>query len=274
MAPHRRINISSIARTTAPGAARTTAERPRLRAGPYRGAVAAETEWEDEAENWIRWARTEGHDAYWAYRTSFFDRIVPAAGAVTVELGCGEGRVSRDLRDRAHHPIGIELSPTLVGQAMAADPGGRYVRADASRLPLADGCCDLVVAYNSLMDIADMEAAVAEAGRILIPGGRFCVCVTHPINEAGRFDSRAADARFVVTDTYFGRRRFEATEARAGLTMTFRGWSYALEEYARAFERAGFLIERIAEPRPDGSIADLERWHRLPLFLHIRAVRP
>jgi SAM-dependent methyltransferase len=262
------------ARKTDPMAAATRRSAPAHRRGPYRGAVAPGTEWEDEAENWIRWARTEGHDAYWAYRASFFDRIVPAAGAVTVELGCGEGRVARDLRDRAHHLIGVELSPTLVAEAAAADPGGRYVRADASRLPLAAGCCDLVVAYNSLMDIADMEAAVAEAGRILIPGGRFCVCVTHPINEAGRFDSRAADAPFVITDTYFGRRRFEATEARGGLTMTFRGWSYALEEYAQAFERAGFLIERMAEPRPDGSIADLERWHRVPLFLHIRAVRP
>jgi ubiquinone/menaquinone biosynthesis C-methylase UbiE len=230
--------------------------------------------WEDEAESWVRWARTEGHDAYWFYRQSFFERMVPPPGARTVELGSGEGRVSRDLRDRGHRTVGVELSPTLVRHARDADPGGTYLLADASKLPLADASCDLVVAYNTLMDIADMDAAVAEAGRILVPGGRFCVCVTHPMSNTGHFDGPAPDATFVVSTTYFGRRRFEGTEARDGLTMTFRGWSYALEEYALAFERAGFLIEAMREPVPEAGEPHLLRWWRVPLFLHIRAVRP
>jgi ubiquinone/menaquinone biosynthesis C-methylase UbiE len=234
----------------------------------------AGTEWEEEADNWVRWARTPGHDAYWAYRGSFFDKIVPVPGTRTVEVGCGEGRVTRDLTERGHHTVGVELSPTLVAHARQADPGGTYLRADASHLPLADASCDLVVAYNTLMDIADMAGAVAEAGRILVSGGRFCVCVTHPMSNTGRFDGSGADATFVVTTTYFGRRRFEGTEARDGLTMTFRGWSYALEEYVLALERAGFLIETMREPVREGTADHLRRWTRVPLFLHIRAVRP
>jgi hypothetical protein len=89
----------------------------------------------------------------------------------------------------------------------------------------------------------------------------------------GRFDSSAEDATFVVTGTYFGRRRFEVTDARDGLTMRFRGWSYGLEDYARALEQAGFLIEIIREPVPDTRAPHLLRWRRVPLFLHIRAVR-
>jgi ubiquinone/menaquinone biosynthesis C-methylase UbiE len=236
--------------------------------------VAAGTEWEDEAENWVRWARTEGHDAYWAYRRSFFDAVVPAPGNRTVEMGCGEGRVSRDLRRCGHRTVGIDLSPTLLRHARDADPGGAYLIADAAALPLGDAFCDLVVAYNSLMDIADMEGAVAEAGRILAPGGRFCVCITHPMGNTGRFDGAGPDAAFVVTDTYFGRRRFEATEERDGLTMTFRGWSDALEGYSRALERAGFLIEMLREPVPVSPRPYLRRWCRVPMFLHIRAVKP
>ena len=34
--------------------------------------------WEAEAENWIRWARTPGHDAYWRYREAFFALVPPA----------------------------------------------------------------------------------------------------------------------------------------------------------------------------------------------------
>jgi len=238
------------------------------------GHVTVRTEWEDEADNWVRWARTSGHDAYWFYRRSFFDRIVPSPGTRTVELGCGEGRVSRDLRDGGHRTVGIDLSPTLLRHAREADPGGTYLQADASELPLGGGCCDLVVAYNSLMDTADMDGAVAEARRILVPGGRFCVCITHPMGNTGRFDGPGPDASFVVTGTYFGRRRFEAVEARDGLTMTFRGWSYALEDYAAALERAGFLIEAMREPVPEAPTEPLRRWCRVPMFLHIRAVSP
>ncbi|HXQ44669.1 MAG TPA: class I SAM-dependent methyltransferase [Acidimicrobiales bacterium] len=235
--------------------------------------MGAGSEWEGEAGNWLRWARTEGHDAYWAYRRPFFETIVPAPGARTVEVGCGEGRVSRDLSARGHRTVGIDLSPTLLRHARDADPDGTYLLADGSALPLADASCDIVVAYNSLMDIADMDAAVAEASRVLVPGGRLCVCVTHPMSNTGRFDTSEADASFVVTETYFGRRRFEGVEARDGLTMTFRGWSYPLEDYARAFERAGLLIELVREPLPDATAPHLLRWRRVPLFLHLRAVR-
>jgi ubiquinone/menaquinone biosynthesis C-methylase UbiE len=47
--------------------------------------------------------------------------------------------------------------------------------ADAAALPFADGSYDLVVADNSLMDVADMPAANREAARVLQPGGRFCI---------------------------------------------------------------------------------------------------
>ncbi|MGH9017902.1 MAG: class I SAM-dependent methyltransferase [Acidimicrobiales bacterium] len=230
-------------------------------------------EWEDEAENWIRWARTPGHDAYWAYRASFFEAVVPPPGRRTVEIGCGEGRVSRDLRDRGHRTVGVELSPTLVAAAAGADPDGRYIRADAAALPLGDGVCDLVVAYNSLMDIADMAPALSEAGRILVPGGRLCICVTHPTSNAGRFTTNEPDAPFVVTGTYFGRRRFEMTETRDGLSMTFRGWSYSLEQYAAALAGAGFVIETVREPVPAEPSGHLLRFCRIPMFLHIGARR-
>jgi SAM-dependent methyltransferase len=236
--------------------------------------VTVSQPWEDEAAPWVRWARTEGHDAYWYYRRSFFETIVPGPGSRTVEVGCGEGRVVRDLRHRGHQTVGVDASPTLVGHAREADPGGAYLVADAAALPVAGASCDLVVAYNSLMDIADMEGAVAESWRVLVPGGCLCVCVTHPMSNAGRFDGPGPDALFVATGSYFGRRPFEAVEERDGLTMTFRGWSYALEDYAVALERAGFLIEKIREPLPEDPTPALRRWSAVPLFLHIRARKP
>jgi len=233
--------------------------------------------WEQEAENWVRWTRTPGHDAYWYYGASFFAHIVPVPGRQTLEIGCGEGRVARDLARRGHRVTGVDASPTLLRYAREADPGGHYSEADAAALPFPDGAFDLVVAYNALMDMADMPGAVREAARVLEPGGRFCVCVTHPLNDAGAFDGMEPDAAFTIRGSYLDRRPFEETVARDGLQMTFHGWSYPLEAYAQALEGAGLLIERLREPAASAeAVARQEpyrRWQRLPLFLHLRAVK-
>lgn len=128
----------------------------------------------------------------WYYRVPFFAHIVPAPGRQTLEIGCGEGRVARDLAARNHVVTAVDTSPTLLHYAQEADPNSRYVLADGAALPFPDGTFDLVVAYNALMDIADMPGAVREASRVLEAGGRFCVCVKHPFSDVGHFDGNIA----------------------------------------------------------------------------------
>ena len=229
--------------------------------------------WEPEAENWIALAR-DGDDSYWFYRDSFFE-LVPAPGERTLEIGSGEGRVARDLKARRHEVIGVEASPTLVAAAQAVDTTGEYLLGDAAALPFEDGSFDLAIAYNSLMDIDDMTGAVREAWRVLRPGSRFCICVTHPINDAGRFEHDEPGASFLM-DVYRSRRRYDETLTRHGVTMRAVGWCYPLEDYARALEDAGFLIEAFREPAVDKSeIAPRgERRLRIPNFLFLRAVKP
>ncbi len=232
-----------------------------------------EIDWDQEADNWAKWARTPGHDAYWHYRGAFFDEIVPRPGRCTVEVGCGEGRVTRDLRERGHRVVAVDRSRLLLRYATDADPTGAYLLANGAQLPIADGSCDLVVAYNSLMDVANMPATVGEAARVLKSGGHFCVCITHPLSNAGGFLSSETDSVFEITGSYFGRRRFEGTFERDGLTITFRGWSAALEDYMRAFERAGFLVEALREPLPAATTDRFAPWHRIPMFLTVRLVK-
>ena len=59
--------------------------------------------------------------------------------------------------------------------------------------------------------------------------------------------------------------------------MTFRGWTYALEDYSRALEAAGFVVERVREPAATDAAVHKQpgyrRWQRLPLFLQLRAVK-
>jgi SAM-dependent methyltransferase len=240
--------------------------------------MTSEAAWHGQADNWLRWARTPWHDSYWYYRDSFLDAIVPAPGRRTVDVGCGEGRVARDLAARGHDVVGVDASPAMVGHARQADPGGHYVVADAARLPFPDASADLVVAYNSLMDVSDMPGAVAEAARVLEPGARLCVCVTHPMTEAGSFGgNKEPDAPFVIDQDYLSHRRTEDNFERDGLRITFSSHRYPLEDYARALEAAGFLIEAMREPgASEEAVAarpSMARWRRIPSFLHLRAVK-
>jgi SAM-dependent methyltransferase len=230
--------------------------------------------WEQKAEQWVRWARTPGHDAYWSYRDAFFDEIVPAPGRRTLDVGCGEGRVSRDLVARGHHVTGIDLSPTLARHAHEADDAGCYLSADAAALPFGDATFDLAVAYNSLQNVLNLHASTREAARVLTPGGRLCICMTHPMTDAGHFERSEPDAPLIVDAPYLEPRFLEATCVRDGLEMTFAGPAFPLQEYSRALEEAGFVIEAIREPKMAAlRKASDSRWQRIPMFMFLRAAR-
>jgi SAM-dependent methyltransferase len=233
--------------------------------------------WEKASGNWAAWARRPEFDEYWKYSSAFFELVPPPANR-TLEVGCGEGRVSRDLAARGHRVTAIDASPTLIRLANNADPSSTYLQSDAAALPFAAESFDLVVFYNSLMDVDDMEGSVREAARVLRHGGKVCACVTHPMADAGHFVSHEPDSQFVIEGSYLGERRwFEADTERDGLHMHFTGWAYSLEAYFTALERAGFMIQAVREPRASDQAVDRSpseaRWRRIPMFLMWSAVR-
>ncbi len=232
------------------------------------------TEWDQDADRWIEWTRTPGFDAYWAYRGAFFDDVLPNAGWRTLEIGCGEGRVTRDLVARGHHVVAVEPAPRLLAAARAARAKGEhYVVADGAQLPLADTSFDAVVAYNVLQVVDDLEATLCEIARVLVNGGHLCACIAHPVTDLGDWIEGAGDRRLAIRTDYFESRRVEDTITLDGHTMTFRGWTHSLEDYSRALEEAGFTIDRIREPRPAVEAATFDRWRAEPLFLNVRAVK-
>jgi ubiquinone/menaquinone biosynthesis C-methylase UbiE len=226
--------------------------------------------WESQAANWIRWARKPGFDTYWRFHRQHLLSSLPAPGRLTLDIGCGEGRLTRDLRGLGHRAIGIDSSGSMIAAAREADPDGDYLHADAAALPFEDGAADLAIAFMSLMDMDDMPGAVAEIGRVLEPGGRLVAAVVHPINSAGQFVPREGDddAPFVI-ESYLELRPYIDQLERAGLSMTFSSIHFTLEDYSRALEACGFLIEQVREHYDDEN----PRWRRVPLFLRLTAVR-
>jgi SAM-dependent methyltransferase len=225
--------------------------------------------WEKHAAEWVAWARTPGHDSYWRFHRDALFEIVPPPGRLTLDIGCGEGRLSRDLQERGHRTIGIDATPAMVEAARAADPDGEYVVADATQLPFDDASADLAIAFMSLMDMDDMTAAVREAARVLEPGGRFVAAVVHPINSGHELDREHPQSHLVMTYDYFDRRRYRDEIERNGLTMTFESRHWTLQDYFDAWLGAGFRLEVLREIGYD----DHPRWSRYPLFLHALATK-
>jgi SAM-dependent methyltransferase len=225
--------------------------------------------WEAEAEDWVRWARTPGHDSYWTFHRDAFLALLPGPGRLTLDVGCGEGRLTRDLAAVGHRVVGLDRSPTLARSAAAAGGTLGTVLADGAHLPFADGASDLVVAFMSLQDMDDMEGSVGELARVLEPGGRACLAVTHPVNTGHTIDRTDRTRWIIEAGAYWTERRTTDAVERDGLRMTFHSLHRPLQAYFQAVEAAGLLVEAVCEPRGTG-----ESSRDFPWFLHIRARKP
>ena len=102
----------------------------------------------------------------------------PAALAV-VEIGAGTGMFAREFAERMPDEgtlVAVDAEPLMVAwmaEHLVAGPGARItpVLADASAVPLADASADLVYSINLWHELDDPDAALAEARRVLAPGG-------------------------------------------------------------------------------------------------------
>jgi 2-polyprenyl-3-methyl-5-hydroxy-6-metoxy-1,4-benzoquinol methylase len=78
--------------------------------------------WEKNASDWIAWAREPGHDSYWQFHRDLFLELVPSPQGRTLDIGCGEGRLARDLAALGHAVAGVDSSPTMLAAAREAAP--------------------------------------------------------------------------------------------------------------------------------------------------------
>lgn len=118
------------------------------------------------------------------------DELLPDGAPVVVDVGCGDGALVRHLARRGARAIGVEIGAEPLARARAHPlvGGERYEHGGAQALPLDDASADVVVFANSLHHVPGelLDAALAEAARVLRPGG--LLYVQEPLAEGPYFE--------------------------------------------------------------------------------------
>ena len=107
--------------------------------------------------------------------------LADAAPGVALDLACGTGRHARWLLEQGHDVTGVDVSPGMLAVAERDCPGARFVRAGLDDLPLPDGSVDVAVCSLALTHVPDVGPGLAEAARVLRPGGRLVLSDTRSL---------------------------------------------------------------------------------------------
>lgn len=196
-----------------------------------------------------------------------------------LDLGCGEGGYSRELTKRGAQLVSVDCSQKAIeyAAALAEREGlciGHHVRNSSDLFDIASDQFDIVLCSMMLMDCEDLEGTLSEAYRVLKPGGRLFASVLHPCfdgnHDTGIGRQGTGIDRQVVVMNYFEPKTWEAPLWRGTIPVIWR--HRTLEEYVKAFVRAGFAIVDLNEPRATDAQAQISTamaWlQKIPLYLY------
>lgn len=224
--------------------------------------------WQANAEEWILWARSPKHShPFWRFHLPRFVEVLPPPGRLTLDIGCGEGRLGRELSRRGHRVFGLDGAPALARAAAAHSDGFPAVAGDAAALPFRSGSADLVVSMMALQNVERMEEAVSEVARVLAPGGCFSYAILHPFKQASDLGA----------PSYFDPVSYQVGATRDGLHVELPTGYRPLAAYFSAMEHAGLLVETLREPLPDAEYVrdhpGMARCLQVPCMLIVRTIR-
>ncbi|MEU4361664.1 class I SAM-dependent methyltransferase [Promicromonospora sp. NPDC023987] len=123
--------------------------------------------WSSVADDWGR---------YWGgFARPVWEPLLTTAaigsGTRVLDVGCGTGELLEHLQERGARPAGVDPASRMAELARARAIGSDVRLGDFEQLPFDDGAFDALLAVNALQLTEDQERALAEAARVLVPGG-------------------------------------------------------------------------------------------------------
>jgi SAM-dependent methyltransferase len=137
------------------------------------GAISTPVDWEEAGRAW------GARPTDWAYlfepyarpaNELIFDQLGTGEGTRLLDIACGSGFAAHLAARRGGVVTGIDASGALIQIARARTPGGDFRVADMSALPFPGACFDMATSFNGIWK--GCQAALQEAARVLVPGGR------------------------------------------------------------------------------------------------------
>lgn len=188
------------------------------------------------------------------------------AGKRVLDAGCGPGFYAEELLARGADVTGFDASPRLVELARDRTGGRADLRVHSMEEPLTwldDDSVDLVMSALAHHYVTDRVGFLRDARRVLRPDGALVISTHHPMADWVRLGGRYLEPR-TVTETW-----------STGWEVT--AWHLPLSTLTEEFAEAGFLIERLVEPRPAPEMeashpADFEKLSATPFFILFRLV--
>lgn len=240
--------------------------------------------WDAVADDWVSHADGNDYRKY-VLMPLTLELLGNVRDMRILDLGCGEGGYSRELAARGARVVGVDGSARLVEVARqrAAEAGQKieFLAANARSLErIAGSAFDVVLASMALMDVEDYEGAVQEAWRVLAPGGKLLMSITHPcfsapVSEWIRTDS--GEPRHFAVDRYFDRLAWDdfiTPRFRRPVVRRHR----PLQDFMRPLVARGFVLRDFLEPSATPAqveiSARLSLLTRIPYFLFMSWERP
>jgi SAM-dependent methyltransferase len=236
-------------------------------------------------------SRWEAHAAWWQEHftggadAEYTEQILPMAaahlaGATDVlDVGTGEGQVARVAASEVGAGRVVGVDPVWAQLSVARDrgPGPAYARATAGALPFPPAAFDAVVACLVFEHIDDADAALAEVGRVLRPGGRFLFFLNHPLLQApgsGWIDDQILEEQYWRIGPYL----VEDSSLEEVAKDVFVPFVHRpLSRYVNAMAAAELVIRHMEEPPPPpGFLARAAEYREaasIPRLLFLRAER-
>ncbi|MBL7071555.1 MAG: methyltransferase domain-containing protein [Candidatus Omnitrophica bacterium] len=168
----------------------------------------------------------------------FFERFIkPEPGEKLIDLGCGTGAFTKELKKFSLNITAVDLSQNAVSSAKKDNPGYSAICSDIEKLSFADESFDVVVFSAVLHHFKDFSRCASEAYRVLKKGGRFYAFDPNMRNPFMRIYRSARSGK--------GRRALRPVGPEAS-PYTVNERLLSKEELEKAFKEAGFSASVLA----------------------------
>lgn len=241
--------------------------KERERPTPQEAAAA----WDDLAEEWIPFVR-EGVSAWRpeVILPSVFRMAGNPTGKRVIDLGCGEGQVTRVFAVRGAECVGVDMAPKLIASAReeAARQGLEieYVIGDMTDPSAFEaGSFDLAVSVMSILDAPHGLELFAAAAQLLRTGGELVFINFHPVLAHGEWHRDDQGLRTICTIDDYRCPKVVRERISPRLQGEVYQFHYALSETLNALADAGLTLLACEEPTP--SAAAMAREPKLRSFL-------